>query len=174
VPARAAKLSPDPEAQAQRLVRAATMAAPTGQADWVQDLATRALAVTADPGPGPAAICAAIGGNQQSHQAAGVGNYVFYRPSFRAAWQVPLLAGEGFANTQHLLSCQVHSDGRKVLVAATRKGEQLIDQVLTSREARLTRALTDLTDEREHRVLDEAIGLLNRLVEYEPDAKTMR
>ena len=47
---RAAELSPDPGAQAQRLVRAATMAVPTGQADWVQDLATRALAVTTDPG----------------------------------------------------------------------------------------------------------------------------
>jgi hypothetical protein len=47
-------------------------------------------------------------------------------------------------------------------------------QVLTSREAWLTRALTDLIDEREHRVLDEAVGLLNRLVEYEPDTKTMR
>lgn len=66
------------------------------------------------------------------------------------------------------------SDGRKVLVAATRKGEQLVDQVLTSREAWLTRALTDLIDEREHRVLDEAVGLLNRLVQYEPGAKTMR
>jgi DNA-binding MarR family transcriptional regulator len=66
------------------------------------------------------------------------------------------------------------SDGRKVLVAATRKGEQLVDQILTSREAWLTRALTDLIDEREHRVLDEAVGLLNRLVEYEPDATTMR
>jgi DNA-binding MarR family transcriptional regulator len=66
------------------------------------------------------------------------------------------------------------SDGRKVLVAATRKGEQLVDQVLTSREAWLTRALTHLIDQREHRVLDEAIGLLNRLVEYEPDDKTMR
>jgi hypothetical protein len=44
----------------------------------------------------------------------------------------------------------------------------------TSREAWLTRALTDLIDEREHRVLDEAVGLLNRLVEYEPDAKTTR
>jgi DNA-binding MarR family transcriptional regulator len=63
------------------------------------------------------------------------------------------------------------SDRRKVLLAATRKGEQMVDQVLTSREAWLTRALTDLIDEREHRALDEAIGLLNRLVEYEPDAK---
>lgn len=66
------------------------------------------------------------------------------------------------------------SDGRKVLVAATRKGEQLVGQILTSREAWLTRALTDLIDEREHRVLDEAVGLLNRLVEYEPGTKTMR
>jgi DNA-binding MarR family transcriptional regulator len=66
------------------------------------------------------------------------------------------------------------SDGRKVLVAATCKGEQMVDQILASREAWLTRALTDLLDEREHRVLDEAIGLLNRLVEYEPDTKTMR
>jgi DNA-binding MarR family transcriptional regulator len=59
------------------------------------------------------------------------------------------------------------SDRRKVLVAATRGGEELIEKVLTSREAWLTRAVTELLDEREHRVLDEAVGLLNRLVEYE-------
>ena len=47
---RAAALSPDPEDQARRLVAAASAAVPTGQADWVQDLTTRALAVTSDPG----------------------------------------------------------------------------------------------------------------------------
>ena len=46
---RAAELSPDPEDQARRLVAAASAAVPTGQGDWVQDLATKALAVTADP-----------------------------------------------------------------------------------------------------------------------------
>ena len=46
---RAAELSPDPEDQARRLVAAASAAVPTGQGDWVQELATRALAVTADP-----------------------------------------------------------------------------------------------------------------------------
>ncbi len=46
---RAAELSPDPEDQARRLVAAASAAVPTGQADWVQDLTSRALAVTADP-----------------------------------------------------------------------------------------------------------------------------
>ena len=46
---RAAELSPDQADQARRLVAAASMAVPTGQADWVQDLASRALAVTADP-----------------------------------------------------------------------------------------------------------------------------
>src|SRR4029077_17804136 len=46
---RAAELSPDPANQARRLVAAATAAVPTGQGDWVQDLAARALAVTADP-----------------------------------------------------------------------------------------------------------------------------
>ena len=46
---RAAELSPDPEDQARRLTAAASAAVPTGQGDWVQDLATRALAVTADP-----------------------------------------------------------------------------------------------------------------------------
>ena len=46
---RAAELSPGPEDQARRLVAAASAAVSTGQADWVQDLATRALAVTADP-----------------------------------------------------------------------------------------------------------------------------
>ena len=47
---RAAELSPDPEDQARRLVAAASAAVPTGQADWVEDLTSRALAVTADPG----------------------------------------------------------------------------------------------------------------------------
>jgi DNA-binding CsgD family transcriptional regulator len=46
---RAAELSPDPADQARRLVAAASAAVPTGQADWVQELAARALAVTADP-----------------------------------------------------------------------------------------------------------------------------
>ena len=47
---RAAELSPAPEDQARRLVTAAAAAVPAGQADWVQDLTSRALAVTADPG----------------------------------------------------------------------------------------------------------------------------
>ena len=46
---RAAELSPDHADQARRLVAAASAAVSTGQGDWVQDLATRALAVTADP-----------------------------------------------------------------------------------------------------------------------------
>jgi DNA-binding CsgD family transcriptional regulator len=46
---RAAELTPDPEEQARRLVAAASAAVPTGQGDWVRDLAARALAVTADP-----------------------------------------------------------------------------------------------------------------------------
>ena len=46
---RAAELSPDRADQARRLAAAASAAVPTGQADWVHDLATRALAVTADP-----------------------------------------------------------------------------------------------------------------------------
>ncbi|HJY02109.1 MAG TPA: LuxR family transcriptional regulator, partial [Streptosporangiaceae bacterium] len=46
---RAAELSPDPEDQARRLVAAASAAVSTGQADWVQDLTSRALAVTSDP-----------------------------------------------------------------------------------------------------------------------------
>jgi DNA-binding CsgD family transcriptional regulator len=47
---RAAELTRDPEEQARRLVAAASSAVPTGQADWVQELTSRALAVTADPG----------------------------------------------------------------------------------------------------------------------------
>ena len=46
---RAAELSPDPAEQARRLVAAATAAVPTGQGEWVQQLAGRAMAVTADP-----------------------------------------------------------------------------------------------------------------------------
>ena len=46
---RAAELSPDRADQARRLAAAASAAVPTGQANWVQELATRALAVTADP-----------------------------------------------------------------------------------------------------------------------------
>jgi len=38
---RAAELSPDPEMAGQRLVSAATTAIPSGQADWIRDLATR-------------------------------------------------------------------------------------------------------------------------------------
>ncbi len=45
---RAAELSPSPRDRARRLVAAASAAVPTGQTDWIQDLATRALAVTAD------------------------------------------------------------------------------------------------------------------------------
>jgi DNA-binding CsgD family transcriptional regulator len=47
---RAAELSPDSTDQARRLVAAASAAVSTGQADWVEDLTSRALAVTADPG----------------------------------------------------------------------------------------------------------------------------
>jgi DNA-binding CsgD family transcriptional regulator len=46
---RAAELSPDPGEKARRLVAAASAAVPTGQGEWVQELAGRALAVTADP-----------------------------------------------------------------------------------------------------------------------------
>jgi DNA-binding CsgD family transcriptional regulator len=46
---RSAELSPDREERARRLALAASAAVPTGQADWVQDLAARAIAVTADP-----------------------------------------------------------------------------------------------------------------------------
>jgi DNA-binding CsgD family transcriptional regulator/tetratricopeptide (TPR) repeat protein len=46
---RAAELSPDRGERARRLVAAASVAVPTGQADWVGDLATRALAATTDP-----------------------------------------------------------------------------------------------------------------------------
>lgn len=46
---RAAVLSPHADDQAERLVSAASAAAATGQADWVRDLASRALAITADP-----------------------------------------------------------------------------------------------------------------------------
>ncbi|HEX4658515.1 MAG TPA: AAA family ATPase [Streptosporangiaceae bacterium] len=46
---RAAELSPDRADQARRLVAAASAAVSTGQGDWIQDLATQALAVTADP-----------------------------------------------------------------------------------------------------------------------------
>ena len=46
---RAAELSPDRADQARRLVAAASAAVPTGQGDWVQDLANRALGVTRDP-----------------------------------------------------------------------------------------------------------------------------
>jgi DNA-binding CsgD family transcriptional regulator/tetratricopeptide (TPR) repeat protein len=46
---RAAELSPAPQDRARRLGAAASAAVPTGQADWVQDLAARVLAITADP-----------------------------------------------------------------------------------------------------------------------------
>jgi DNA-binding CsgD family transcriptional regulator/tetratricopeptide (TPR) repeat protein len=46
---RAAELSPDRKDKARRLIQAASTAVLTGQADWVHDLANRALAITADP-----------------------------------------------------------------------------------------------------------------------------
>jgi DNA-binding CsgD family transcriptional regulator len=46
---RAAELSPDRADQARRLVAAASAAVPTGQGEWVQELAGRALAVTVVP-----------------------------------------------------------------------------------------------------------------------------
>ena len=46
---RAAELSPRADDQARRLLAAAALAVPTGQADWVQELAARVLSVTADP-----------------------------------------------------------------------------------------------------------------------------
>lgn len=46
---RAAELSPDLDLRAQRLVSAAMVAAPTGQTEWVHDLAIRALALTREP-----------------------------------------------------------------------------------------------------------------------------
>jgi DNA-binding CsgD family transcriptional regulator len=46
---RAAELSPNPADQARRLVSATSAAVPSGHGDWVRDLASRALAVTADP-----------------------------------------------------------------------------------------------------------------------------
>jgi DNA-binding CsgD family transcriptional regulator len=47
---RAAELSPREDDQARRLLAASDLALPTGQADWVQELATKVLTVTADPG----------------------------------------------------------------------------------------------------------------------------
>ena len=46
---RAAELSPHEDDRARRLLAAANLAVPTGQADWVQELATKVLSVTADP-----------------------------------------------------------------------------------------------------------------------------
>jgi DNA-binding CsgD family transcriptional regulator len=46
---RAAELSPNAEDRARRFISAALMAVPTGEADWVQDLASRALSNSADP-----------------------------------------------------------------------------------------------------------------------------
>ena len=46
---RSAELSPNPADRARRLVAATSAAVPTGYGDWVQDLATRALAVTTEP-----------------------------------------------------------------------------------------------------------------------------
>ncbi len=46
---RAAELSPSEAGQARRLLAAGELARPTGQADWVQELAVRVLALTTDP-----------------------------------------------------------------------------------------------------------------------------
>jgi len=88
----------------------------------------------------------------------------------QSMWEIiTLLAKEGLVERR-----PDPSDGRKVLVTATRQGEELIGKVLTSREAWLTRALTGLIDEREHRLLDEAVELLDRLAAYEPGDKPIR
>ena len=46
---RAAELSPHEDDQARRLLAAAALAVPTGQADWVAELAARVLTLTANP-----------------------------------------------------------------------------------------------------------------------------
>jgi len=46
---RAAELSPSLDDKARRLTSAASIALPTGQADWIHDLASRALAIAVDP-----------------------------------------------------------------------------------------------------------------------------
>jgi DNA-binding CsgD family transcriptional regulator len=46
---RAAELTSDRDDQARRLISAAALAVPTGQANWVRELATRALGVTSHP-----------------------------------------------------------------------------------------------------------------------------
>ena len=46
---RAAELSPGQPDQARRLLAAGELARPTGQADWVQELAARVLTLTTDP-----------------------------------------------------------------------------------------------------------------------------
>jgi DNA-binding MarR family transcriptional regulator len=87
----------------------------------------------------------------------------------QSMWEIiTLLAKEGLVERH-----PDPADGRKVLVTATREGGKLVEDVLASREAWLTRALTVLVDEREHRVLDEAVELLNRLVAYESNDKTL-
>jgi DNA-binding CsgD family transcriptional regulator len=47
--ARAAELSPGEDDQARRLLAAADLALPAGQADWVRELANRVLTLTSDP-----------------------------------------------------------------------------------------------------------------------------
>jgi DNA-binding MarR family transcriptional regulator len=87
----------------------------------------------------------------------------------QSMWEIiTLLAKEGLVERH-----PDPADGRKVLVTATREGGKLVEDVLASREAWLTRALTVLVDEREHRVLDEAVELLNRLLAYESNDKTL-
>ena len=56
-------------------------------------------------------------------------------------------------------------DRRKILIAATSAGENLVADVLASRAAWLTRALTERLDEGERQVLVTATELLSRLAE---------
>ena len=46
---RAAELSPDEQDKARRLLAAAQLALPAGQADWVRELASKVLTLTSDP-----------------------------------------------------------------------------------------------------------------------------
>jgi DNA-binding CsgD family transcriptional regulator/tetratricopeptide (TPR) repeat protein len=115
---RAAELSPGPEDQARRLVAAASAAVPSGQADWVQDLTTRALAVTSDPGL-----------QLTARHAAGWALAYSGRPS--AALETLISVAEGAARDLPALAWEALADAATVVYhAGTSGSRQAVCRVL--------------------------------------------
>jgi DNA-binding MarR family transcriptional regulator len=63
-------------------------------------------------------------------------------------------------------------DGRRILVTSTERGRQVVQSVRRSRQAWLARAIATCFSDEEQETLLEALALLERLVDWDPDAAT--